>query len=72
MARALMITGAVIFLAGAVLWFASRFGIPLGKLPGDFSWEGKNVRIYAPWATMLIVSVVLTILLNVASRIWRK
>ena len=72
MARALMAAGLAIFLAGAVLWLASLLGIRLGKLPGDFSWEGKNIRIYAPWATMIIVSAVLTVLLNVVSRIWRK
>jgi hypothetical protein len=67
-----MITGAVIFLAGAVLWFVSKTGLPLGRLPGDLTWTGKNVKIYAPVATMILVSVILTIILNILSRLGRK
>jgi hypothetical protein len=67
-----MITGSVIFLAGAAIWLTSRMGLSIGRLPGDFSWEGKNVKVYFPFATMLIVSVVLTIILNVISKTGRK
>ena len=72
MARTLMIIGAALFAAGAVMWLVSKLGIPLGRLPGDVSWEGKNVRVYAPFATMIIVSVVLTIILNVIARFGGK
>jgi hypothetical protein len=71
-ARALMAAGVVIFLAGAAVWLASRFGIPLGRLPGDITWEGKNIKVYSPFATMLVISVILTIILNVLSRLWKK
>ena len=67
-----MIIGAALFAAGAVMWLVSKLGIPLGRLPGDVSWEGKNVRVYAPFATMIIVSVVLTIILNVIARFGGK
>jgi len=69
MGRTLMTIGAVIFVVGAVIWLVSRIGIPLGRLPGDLSWEGKNVKIYVPFATMIIVSVILTIIMNVISRL---
>ena len=68
----MMIMGVAIFAIGAVVWLVSKTGIPLGRLPGDLSWEGKNVKIYAPFATMLIVSVILTIILNFISRFGRK
>ena len=68
MGRTLMIIGAVIFAVGAVVWLVSKTGIPLGRLPGDVSWEGKNVKVYAPFATMLIISVVLTLIMNLISR----
>lgn len=68
--RGLMILGAVIFAAGAVIWAASRFGLPFGRLPGDFFYEGKNFRVYAPIATMIVVSVVLSVIMNVISR-WK-
>ena len=67
MGRTLMIIGAVIFALGVVVWLVSKTGIPLGRLPGDVSWEGRNVKVYAPFATMLIVSVILTIIMNIIS-----
>ncbi|WP_243664068.1 DUF2905 domain-containing protein [Rhodothermus marinus] len=45
--------------------------MPFGRLPGDFSWEKGNFRIYFPLGTMLLVSLVLTILLNLLLRIFR-
>jgi hypothetical protein len=67
-----MITGIVIFLAGALTWLISKTGLPFGRLPGDVTWEGKNVKVYAPFATMIVVSLILTIILNVISRFGRK
>ena len=72
MGRTLMIIGAVLFALGAVVWFVSKTGIPLGHLPGDLSWESKNVKVYFPFATMIIVSVILTIIMNVISKFGRK
>lgn len=70
-ARLLMIAGALLFAAGAALFVASKLGIPLGRLPGDISWQGKNVRVFAPVTTMIVVSVVLTVILNLISRFWK-
>lgn len=69
MAKMLMTLGGVIFVAGAVLWLAGRFDLPLGRLPGDLTYHGKNVRVYAPFATMIVVSVILTVIMNIISRI---
>jgi hypothetical protein len=67
-----MTTGAVLFLAGAAIWAISKLGLPLGKLPGDIVWETKNVKVYFPFVTMIVVSVVLTAILNIIARIGRK
>jgi hypothetical protein len=67
-----MTIGALLFVAGAVIWAVSKLGLPLGKLPGDMTWETKNVKVYFPLATMLAVSVILTVILNVIARIGRK
>jgi hypothetical protein len=72
MARMLMTIGALLFLAGAVVWAVSKLGLPLGRLPGDFAWETKNVKVYFPFVTMLIVSGILTAILNIIARIGRK
>jgi ribose/xylose/arabinose/galactoside ABC-type transport system permease subunit len=57
-----MMLGAALLLLGAVLFLAQRLG--LGRLPGDFSWQGKNFSFHFPLATSLLVSIVLTLLIN--------
>jgi len=55
----ILISGAIA--VGAFPWF--------GRLPGDFRHEGDNVRVYAPIASMLLISVVLSVALAVFSRL---
>lgn len=70
--RLLVFLGIGLVLIGGIIWLLSRFpGLPLGRLPGDFSWEGERVKIYFPLATMLIVSLVLTLLVNLILRLFR-
>lgn len=71
-ARILIIIGLVIAFAGFVILIAVRFFPWLGNLPGDFRFEGENFRIYFPLATMLLISILGTILLNIVIRIFRK
>ena len=56
--------GAVIVLVG----IAVQLGLPLGRLPGDIKISRGNFTLYSPLATGLILSVVLTVLLNVFCR----
>lgn len=58
----LMLAGAALLVLGALLFVGQRLG--LGRLPGDFSWEGRNFSFHFPLATSLVVSLVLTVLLN--------
>lgn len=67
-ARYIMIGGILLFLVGGGLYFAAKFGIPLGHLPGDIRIEGANSSFYFPVTTSILVSVVLTIVLNLISR----
>jgi len=69
LAKVLMLLGALLFLAGVTLHFGSRLG--LGQLPGDFSWRRGNVSVYAPVVTCLVLSVVLTVVLNIVARFFR-
>ena len=71
-ARYLMIGGILLFLVGGGLYLASKFGIPLGRLPGDIRIEGENGSFYFPLMTSILVSVVLTIVLNVIIRLIKK
>lgn len=61
--KILVILGAVIIVIGLVVWFADKIPF-LGKLPGDIVIKRENVRIYFPIATMIILSILLTILIN--------
>lgn len=68
--RLLMMLGILLFVVGVLLTFAGR--IPgLGNLPGDIRIERGNFRLYAPFGTMIVVSIVLSILLNVLGRLFR-
>lgn len=72
LARYLMLGGLILFLLGGGLYLATKFGIPLGRLPGDIRIEGENGSFYFPVTTSIVVSVVLTIVLNVIVRFLKK
>ncbi len=63
--------GIVITLAGALLWAGGRFFPMLGRLPGDLVITRKNLTVFFPVTTMIIISVVLTLVVNLLSR-WIK
>jgi hypothetical protein len=71
-ARYLMIGGVILFLIGGGIFLASKFGIPLGRLPGDIRIEGENGSFYFPVTSSILVSVILTIVLNLIARFLRK
>lgn len=70
--RLLLIIGGTIALAGIFVLIAAKYFPWLGNLPGDFEIEGENYRIYFPLATMILVSLLGTILLNIVLRIFRR
>lgn len=71
-ARYLMLGGLILFILGGGLYLATKFGLPLGRLPGDIRIEGENGSFYFPVTTSILVSVVLTTVLNVIVRLLRK
>ena len=71
-ARFLVIGGIVLILIGGGVYLAAKFGIPLGRLPGDIRLEGKNGTFYFPVASSILVSVIITILLNIIIRFLKK
>jgi hypothetical protein len=70
--RYLMLGGIALFLLGGGLYLAAKFGILLGRLPGDIRIEREGFSFYFPLVSSILVSVVLTIILNLAFRFWRK
>ena len=58
MGRLLIIIGVVLVAAGLLM----NLGLPIGRLPGDFTVRRGNVSFYFPLATSIIVSILLTLL----------
>jgi hypothetical protein len=71
-ARILILTGIGMILIGGIVYLAARSGFPLGRLPGDIRIVRENVAIFIPCASMLLISLVLTLILNVVIRILNR
>lgn len=71
-ARLLIVAGLGLAAIGGLVWALGRF-IDLGHLPGDFSWksESGHTQIFIPLGTMIVISLVLTLLLNLILRWFR-
>jgi hypothetical protein len=66
--KILLGVGLLVALIGMLLLIASRTGLPLGRLPGDFAFRGKNVFVFIPLGTCLLLSVILSVLFYILSR----
>ena len=69
--KVLMFFGAVLIGVGLLLFFLGKTSLPIGRLPGDILYRGKNTTVYFPLATSILVSVVLSVLLYVIARFRR-
>ena len=69
--KLLVVIGGLLVLAGLVVMFIARTGLPLGKLPGDITYRGKHTTVYFPLATSILISVVLSLVLYLVSRFRR-
>ena len=69
--KSLLAIGILVAVLGGILLLADRTGFPLGRLPGDLSFKGKNVSVYFPLGTSILVSVVLSGVLYLISRFRR-
>jgi hypothetical protein len=59
----LAVVGGLVVLLGRVL--------DLGNMPGDLVYKGDNVRVYVPIGTMIVLSILLTLVLNLILRFFR-
>ena len=71
-ARFLVLGGIILILIGGGVYLAAKFGIPLGRLPGDIHIEGKNGSFYFPVVTSIVLSLLLTVILNIIIRLFRR
>lgn len=65
--KLLLVVGALLMVGGLVLILLGRAHVPLGRLPGDITYRGKNTTVYFPLASSILISVLLTVILYVIS-----
>lgn len=61
--KLLIVVGAVLLIAGVVLLLAGRAHLPVGRLPGDIVYRGKNTSFYFPIVTCIVLSVLLSLVM---------
>ena len=67
-----MLIGAAVIVIGALVRFAPGLFTWFGNLPGDIRIEGESSRVFIPITSMVIVSVAITIVVNVVARLLRS
>lgn len=65
-AKIIIIFGIILILIGLIFYLFDK--LPLFKLPGDIVIKRRNYTIYIPFATMIVISIILTIILNLIFR----
>ncbi len=70
--KILLFAGIALVLIGGVILLLDRFpGLPIGRLPGDFSWKRGDTQIHFPLATMVVISIILTVVVNLILKLFR-
>jgi hypothetical protein len=69
--RILVIIGIALVVIGGVIILLGRTGLPIGRLPGDILYRGKNTTFYFPLATSILISVVLSLVVFLIGRLKR-
>ncbi len=67
--KAILIIGLVVTAIGAVLVWAPWLVNWFGRLPGDIRYEREGFRFYFPFASMLLISLVLRLLMHLLSKL---
>ncbi len=69
--KVFVIAGVIFVAGGLLLMLLGRTHLPIGRLPGDIVYRGKNTTFYFPLATSILISVVLSALFYVVGRMRR-
>ena len=66
----LIIAGIIMVITGVLLYFFSSQFHWFGRLPGDIRVERENFKFYFPVTSMILVSIIITILINLIRRLF--
>lgn len=71
MGRLLIGIGIAFVLVGIVVLLFERIGLGPGRMPGDFVYRGRNVHVWFPLGTSIVLSILLSVVLYLLSRMRR-
>jgi hypothetical protein len=66
--KLLLAIGAAVFVVGLVILVLPRLGLNIGRLPGDWEFSSGNLTCLVPLGTSIVLSILLTIGLNLLAR----
>jgi hypothetical protein len=69
--RMLIFVGGLLLIFGIILVLTGKLNLPIGRLPGDIVYRGKNTTFYFPLVTSILLSVILSLVLYVVNRMRR-
>jgi len=69
--KVLIFFGVILVAVGLLLVVGGRIHLPIGRLPGDIVFRGKNTTFYFPLVTSILVSIVLSLILYLIGRFTR-
>ncbi|GBC88513.1 hypothetical protein HRbin13_00636 [bacterium HR13] len=68
MGKYIALTGVVLLVIGLLMMLAQKLPLGLGRLPGDIVIKRDNFTFYFPLATSILLSIILTLILNLLFR----
>ncbi|HEY4011596.1 MAG TPA: DUF2905 family protein [Acidobacteriaceae bacterium] len=71
MGRLLIGLGLLLVAAGIIVLGLHRIGLHPGHMPGDLTWRGRNVQVWFPLGTSIVLSILLSLILYFVSRMRR-
>ena len=66
----LIIIGLFIIIIGVLLYFLGDRMNWIGRLPGDIKMGKENIRIFIPLTTMILLSILITLILNLFKKLF--
>ena len=68
--RVLILIGFSITVIGFIIMFSTKFSF-FGNLIGDIKYQNENMKIHFPFTSMIIVSIILSFIINILYRLFR-
>jgi hypothetical protein len=72
LARFMVLLGVILLVAGGLVYLLAKAGINLGRLPGDIRLQSGNMTCVIALGTSILLSVILTVALNLLVKFLNK